>query len=85
MATRRELIKAVGVRYRQSDRPGKKQILTEFLVAAFTVLPILRLVFMLLIFFRQRDYCYTLLIAALVLLIVGVGCAAGVLLGPVAG
>jgi len=31
MSTRRELIKAVGVRYRQSDRPGKKQILTEFL------------------------------------------------------
>jgi hypothetical protein len=31
MSTRRELINAVGVRYRQSDRPGKKQILTEFL------------------------------------------------------
>ncbi|MFM0515120.1 hypothetical protein [Paraburkholderia sp. RL17-373-BIF-A] len=31
MATRRELIKAVGERYRRSDRSGKRQILDEFL------------------------------------------------------
>lgn len=53
-------------------------------VAAFILLPILRLVLMLFIFFRQRDYCYA-FIAALVLLIVGLGCAVGVVLGPVAG
>ena len=53
-------------------------------VAAFIVLPMLRLVLMLFIFFRQRDYCYT-FVVALVLLIVGVGCAVGVVLGPVAG
>jgi hypothetical protein len=31
MATRRELIQAVGERYRRSDRSGKRQILDEFL------------------------------------------------------
>jgi hypothetical protein len=31
IATRRELIEAVGERYRRSDRSGKAQILTEFL------------------------------------------------------
>jgi hypothetical protein len=31
MATRRELIEAVGERYRRSDRSGKRQILDEFL------------------------------------------------------
>ena len=31
MTTRRELIEAVGERYRRSDRSGKRQILDEFL------------------------------------------------------
>lgn len=53
-------------------------------VALFILLPVLRLMLMLGVFLRQRDYRYS-LISAIVLVIVGAGCALGVHLGPLAG
>jgi uncharacterized membrane protein YhaH (DUF805 family) len=53
-------------------------------VAIFILLPILRLTLMLGMYLRQRDYRFS-LVVALVLLIVGIGCFAGVRLGPLAG
>ena len=53
-------------------------------VAIFILLPILRLALMLGVYLHQRDYRFS-FIVALVLLIVGMGCFAGVRLGPLAG
>jgi uncharacterized membrane protein len=53
-------------------------------VALFILLPVLRVVLMLAVFARQRDYLYA-TIAATVLLVIAAGCVIGMRLGPLAG
>ncbi|WP_250437486.1 MULTISPECIES: DUF1634 domain-containing protein [unclassified Caballeronia] len=53
-------------------------------VALFILLPALRVVLMLAVFARQRDFLYA-TIAATVLLVIAAGCAIGMRLGPLAG
>jgi uncharacterized membrane protein len=48
------------------------------------LLPVLRVVLMLAMFARQRDFLYA-TIAATVLLVIAAGCAIGMRLGPLAG
>ncbi|WP_321795768.1 DUF1634 domain-containing protein [Caballeronia sp. J97] len=53
-------------------------------VALFILLPVLRVVLMLAVFARQRNYLYV-TIAATVLAVIAAGCVIGVRLGPLAG
>jgi uncharacterized membrane protein len=53
-------------------------------VALFILLPVVRVVLMLAVFTRQRDYLYA-AIAATVLAVITAGCVIGIRLGPLAG
>ncbi|WP_244173395.1 DUF1634 domain-containing protein [Caballeronia temeraria] len=53
-------------------------------VALFILLPVLRVVLMLAVFARRRDYLYV-TIAATVLAVIAAGCVIGIRLGPLAG
>ncbi|SAK55660.1 hypothetical protein AWB79_02210 [Caballeronia hypogeia] len=53
-------------------------------IALFILLPVLRLVLMLAVFARQRNFVYV-TIAATVLAVIAAGCVIGVRLGPLAG
>jgi len=53
-------------------------------VALFILLPVLRVVVMLAVFARQRNYVYV-TIAATVLAVIAAGCAIGLRLGPLGG
>jgi uncharacterized membrane protein len=53
-------------------------------VALFILLPVLRVVLMLAVFARQRNYLYV-AIATTVLTVIAAGCVIGIRLGPLAG